>query len=730
MSFPLRVVWGAACWGLLAATTARTADFHGWQALRVVAQEGKPERMSAADLDGDRRQELILVNTRQSRLDLYRWLPHDQRRPPPAPDVDRPNELPLAPDWAHYELPLEDLPADALAADVDGDAKPELLVLTGPALKLTIFQSESVGKWKRLRFHDLLGGQLTGRGPLLLLRPVDGKRRELLISCEQGIQVLPLTADARPTWFHPRETVPRVDWRLVDLDVDGDLDLLEWTTKANQTIRWYECVGGALRPAQALHDQTVQQVGSLAGGERPPEVLGLGGSQQGSVRRYQLARGDESPWGRRATLPLASGPTAPWCGLKLANDVALVTAAADEPKLRLYRLVDDEWSGEESFPTIGNVRELAAPASCEGSLLLWVKDAADLYESRWENGRLTYPRARVASADVADRRITALESLGSTVWWAQRVGDDLDLFVWEAEAREPRRTRFEKAGTKVERVRWLGGTRLLVQQQYSSAAKLVTWENKKTSALDLPQLAKANLAEYHAYEDDGVWRVGRLTGGVLQWLDDQLQPVDQVMLPDGQKLAALLPSGQNSATALEEGGNFLHRLRRTPNGTFEVERSLRINGASALRHDRLLGLFLVDAERILRLSAGRPWELKLVDSLDGRQGRPSGVKEAVIHRFLTTDLDGDGGDDALLCDDRRHTLAALERKDGELRPLVSWQVFEDQLYPYGGGAEGADVPVSEPRVVLAFDADGDAYRDLALLSQDRLLLYLGREVQP
>jgi hypothetical protein len=31
--------------------------------------------------------------------------------------------------------------------------------------------------------------------------------------------------------------------------------------------------------------------------------------------------------------------------------------------------------------------------------------------------------------------------------------------------------------------------------------------------------------------------------------------------------------------------------------------------------------------------------------------------------------------------------------------------------------------------VLAFDADGDAYRELALLSQDRLVIYIGREVK-
>jgi hypothetical protein len=55
---------------------------------------------------------------------------------------------------------------------------------------------------------------------------------------------------------------------------------------------------------------------------------------------------------------------------------------------------------------------------------------------------------------------------------------------------------------------------------------------------------------------------------------------------------------------------------------------------------------------------------------------------------------------------------------------LSWPVFEDKTYPYGG-VEGS--LVQEPRIVLGLNADGDAYRDLALLCHDRLLLYMARE---
>ena len=698
------------------------AEFHGWEALRVVAVEGQPERFFAADLNADGRQELVLVNTRQSRLDLYRWLPPAERKPIQPSDPNSPNELPLAPDWGHAELALDDLPADAVAADLDGDKRPELLVVTGPTLKLSAYRQEADKRWQRFKHWDLLTGQLAGRGRIALLRTGANDKRELLISCEQGIQVVPLDDPGRAVWYHPRETAGRVDWRLADLDGDGDQDLLEWTTKANQSVRWYECAEGALRPPQALYDQSVTQVGALNGGSTPADVLCLGGAQSGLLRRYQLARGEDSPYGRRATLPIAG---APWCGVKLDGAAALAALDPTEPKIRVYRLVDDQWTSEESYPTLGGIRELVAPAARPGTLLLWTKEAADLYETRWEQGRLTFPKPLVKSPETADRRIVALETVDDTLWWAQRVGEHLDLYVWPADAKEAKLTRFEKAGAKVERVLWLGGERILVQQAYSSAAKLLTLEKGKVVPVDLPHLAKVNLTEYRLYRDGKRLRPGRLADGVLQWLDDSLLPQDQVMLPDGQKLAGYVPLAGDEALALEQGGQFLHRLKTDASGIARTTLSVKLPGGLSLRQDPVLGLFLIDGDRIARLSAGRPWELKLRDTIDGRHGRPSGVKEATIHRFFTTDIDGDGRDDVVLCDDRKHNMSVMERSGDELRDVVSWQVLEDQAYPYG--EERSSVPVAEPRGIVSFDADGDGNRDLGLLSQDRLLLYVGRE---
>ena len=56
---------------------------------------------------------------------------------------------------------------------------------------------------------------------------------------------------------------------------------------------------------------------------------------------------------------------------------------------------------------------------------------------------------------------------------------------------------------------------------------------------------------------------------------------------------------------------------------------------------------------------------------------------------------------------------------------MSWKVFEDRKYPYDGG-ESKDL-VAEPRRTAGLDADGDESRDLVMLSQDRLVIYLGRD---
>lgn len=728
----MRLLAGLAIW--LVTTSLGAAPFEGWQGMRVIQLAGQPDRIYAADLGADGRDELILVNARQARLDIYRWVPPAERKATDKPDPDRPNELPLAPDWSRGEISIDEMPLDVVAHDVNLDGRPELLVLTSPSNRVSIYSqtkpgaADEKGIWKKTGHWDLLAGTPTGRSTYLLLRDLPQKKHELLVSFEQGIQQLTLEHTARPTWLSPRENRGRLDWRLVDCDGDGDDDLVEWSSLARQTIRWYECAAdGKLLPAQALHEHAIEGFDVLRrGGKQPAELLLLGGNTDGLLRRYQLSRGETNDLGRQDALPLAGGGKTGWCGIKLDDKSAIVALDTTQPRLRVHPLGATGWLAEQTYPTISGIRQLAAPSAEPGLLLLWTKDAADLHRSRWENGRLTYPQLwQPDSKTTGERKILALDTIGDTTWWAQRVGSDLDLYIWPAGRTEPDKRRFTGVAAKAEKIAWLGHDRILLQDAYSTAAKLISLQDGKTISTSLPQLSKVELNDYQLYSVDSKLRPGRITDGVLQWLGYDLQPVDQIMLGEGQKLASYLPLGKGEAWALEAGGAFLHQLKADEAGVMRTQKTIKPPQGNALRGDAVLGVLLLDQERIIRLSRGQPWELKLIDSIDSRVGRRSGVSESTIHRMFTGDLSGDGADEVVLSDDRRHQLTVLVRETEGLKSTVQWQVFEDSKYPYGDGGDGGLVP--EPRRVVGLNADGDKVRDLALISHDRLILYVGKD---
>jgi hypothetical protein len=141
--------------------------------------------------------------------------------------------------------------------------------------------------------------------------------------------------------------------------------------------------------------------------------------------------------------------------------------------------------------------------------------------------------------------------------------------------------------------------------------------------------------------------------------------------------------------------------------------------------DPLLGLVLINADRIIRLAEGEPLELQLLETIDSTIGRPGvAPSDTAIHRVRCVDITGDGADEVLLIDDQRHRITALERNGDQLQPLLSWPVFEDSAYPYGMGDQ---MPQQQPRLIVPANLDGDEHRDLVMLCHDRMLLYLGRD---
>ncbi len=728
------------------------AEFPGWQALRVIEQKGRPSLMRAADLDVDGREELIVVNSRSSRLDIYSWREASSASEAEPLDAQRPNELPMAPDFDHQELQLEQVPRDVLVQDLDGDSQPELVVLVSSPNQVFVYRRQTVREktggektegeqtdiqWQKQYKIDLLEGDIPTRRDVLLVRSLGEEVFQLLVSMDNGIQQLLLKPSGRSEWLTPREQRGRINWWLADLDGDGHDDLVEQTRESNESIRWYRAAeDGTLTPAAVLRDRAVKDVELIRTGATT-QLAVIDGAVSGILRCYQLDLGVASPFGQQRPLALEDGQKAVWCGMWQGEKRALVVADSEAPRLLSYGLGAAGWEPQQAYPALTDIRAMATLAAQPGTLLLWTKDAADLWTSRWEAGRLTYPEPMAQSPEEEDRKILVLDTVGPITWWVQKVGKDLDLYLSKPQAAEPLRIRFPKVGAKADQVLWIGGERLLVKETHGRALKLIALEEGQAKVTSPTHLKKATLREFKLFALGEDVRLGRLTDGVLQWLGDDLRSQEQVMLPQGQELSDYVTNdvtnNETSGWALQRGSPFVHRIEVNASRlSRSVEKVKLVEGTGLLR-DPVLGMLLLGQDRVTHLGEGRSHELRLVEVIDERVGREGGVRKTRFHRLSTTDIDRDGYDDLILCDQLQHRLTVLgtdvsadvsRSADGTLKPKISWPVFDDKVYPY---TNKSDNLVKEPRAVLALDFDGDRLQDLSILCHDRLIIYLAHE---
>ena len=768
---------------LLAAPSISRGDepFVGWRGMRVVELKGQPGRAFVDDLNGGGGDELIVINTRQARLEIYHWLASNREasaaestQPSDASasassaseassestdapalatrfsgGVDDPNMLPMAANLAMDMVQLEQVPMDAVAVDLDGDGQKELLILTQPTLRVEAFELTNTG-WVKRQTWPLLRGSLSGQQGFMAVRETAGKTgqsRELLISMDEGFQRLPLddsklnageeAAPGQAAWLSPRDRAGRLDWRLADLDGDGGLDLVEWTRLPRQSVRWRRSADGRLLPPEPLREEMLRGVAIAAGPSQKTEVLALDPQTRNQLRRMAVRDAQASPIGLRHTLPIDKAMQSAWCTATLGGESALVAIDPEQPRALVYRYTADGWSPAATFPVVSDVQQIQSPYP--DTLLMVTKDAANIHLSVWDNHRLTYPRPM---PDFVGKSagVVAMGGTQAAVWWVRKVASDSDVFMLDIWQRGQGmgggfRSVPLTLPADTDRVQWIGGDRILLRQKFKRDAILAELKPKadgagmETVLIDSPAVTRAFNADVQLFGDADHLRLAQLKDGVLQWLDTDLNPVDQVMLPAGKRLVSFVPQDatnpmSSAAWALEAGGEQIHELKPDAAGVMRVSASWAAPGGIALRQDPVLGLILLSNDTLTVLKPGSRGELTLIQSLDNPMERALAASESEVSRVMTTDVTGDGREDVLILDDQRHEVMVLRDKDGLLAPLASWRIFDDHSYPYGGGGMTLDGAGSaEPRDIDGLDIDGDGVQDLAMLCHDRLLIY-------
>lgn len=708
----------------IAHETAET-EFAGWQGMRVIHMPDVPPMLATVKVSG--KQHLVLPNPRQSRLDFFYWsVDSGARKSTPAASRN-PNELPMAEEVQSHEFPMDQLPREVLAlpANNSKEETEKLLVLSGPPWKITLLRNKGLDSWEIEHTWDLLPGRPSG-SPALLLNSIAEDHRQLLIGFDEGIQVLNPDKKELPRWHQPMEKIARRQWWLKDIDGSGKSSLIEWSRSAQQGIRMHKrAEDGTFLPPLTISEKSWHNMDILEIEGQPAQIFLMPGSPVGVLRRYQLETGEPDEFGISYPLSWSRG-TETWTGLEIDGTPHWVGIAANPARLEVLSLEENgNWRYRDNFPALARTRVLVRDPRQENTLLLWVEGGSELYSTQWQNQRFTFPKLIHEEPQGTEARILALEPLDDLVWATRRLDQDIELRIWKKDQQEPEVRLFQGLGKQVEKARWAGGNSLIFQESFSRNLKTAHLQEDGTTLIREPSsLKQTKIEDFKTFVIDSEIQIGRLSEGVWQWLDEEWQPREQIMLPDGLSLLSYLPISHGKALAIDSSGIILHQLEADESGVFRSQKRRTISPSQSLSSDATLGLFLIRSESIERLTDGAAYDLDLKESMDGRVSRLSGIRENTIHRIQAIDITGDGRDDLLLFDDQKATLSVLHYTEEGMQPLISWQVFEDESYPYGSRRKETR---EEPRLVHAMDFDGDSHQDLILIAQDRLIIYLSRE---
>jgi len=673
---------------------------------------------------------LLVVNTRQSRLDLFLRRESVGEAPDRA-DFEDPNFLPFAEDFELEEIPLARLPYRAATHDLDGDGTDEILYLQGDPRKLVVLGRDAEGGWSERSSWEVADSEPAGRQPLLV-RPDQSGTPKILLSFSDGVQVIDTSksGDEAVEWLQPRERdVSRNRWWLVDLDEDGDLDLVEGTDSTTAPVRWYEAEGDRLRPAVNISEGIQNtNIARLLRTPEGPRLAFLGAHQNNTLSLYELGRGESSPLGQRNLLPLDRAEPLGWASLELDGQPAVVECGGDKPILNLFVQRDGFWEFREAFPLLSEVEAVFALRDAHNRLLFRVKDEGTLYVSRWEDGRFTFPRPlEEIPPGGTEAEIIAFDQYGAETWWVtqEEVADatTLILHVLGPDDSAPRETVFPGLEDVYENGLWVGGDRLLLLKRYGKSATLCQLDEDGTAALSPTRFTGAELDRFQ-YADETLYL---LDDGVVQKLDSDLQVVDQIMLSGDDRIRDFVPLTPTAAYALDESGEDLHRLEADESGIFRSVWKESVPFALGVAQDPVLGLTLIGNNHLNLPSEGASRQLVRTVRFDPNERTHRRSEDTQLSTLFVVDIDGDGFDEIAAPDYQARTVIVYRPNADTLEEVISWKVFDDDKYPYGAPQnQGNNL---NPYNMLALDLDADAVQDLVLASHDRLLFYLARDPQ-
>lgn len=763
---PAALVVAAALFTFTAGAQTVTNKF-GFTGPEVFPIDNQIALLRSADLDGDGRNDLIVVNNSRSKINLLynqTGCTNCAKNAKPAGKQEL-NELPPDARFRIESIASEKRISSLVVADLNGDGRPDIAYYGEPK-ELVVQYNQGTNGWSAPKRWALEDGQLTPNA--LVAGDLNGDHRtDLVLLADSQIYVLSQKADhtlGEPEKIPYSGTVKAIQVLDVDGDGRGDLLLVNWESPTPFRFRLQNDAGqlGAemyftLPPVRSywadnLESNEKNQIITIAQNSGRAQVSEFtrkvaeelsGAFKKGQFQVLPLNKSDKS---RRGLL---------WADVNGDKLPDLLVAEPESGQISIYfQKPDGTLDAPKTFPTFTGVSELAvADWNGDGkqNIFLLSGDERQIGVTQLdEKGRLPFPtliplEGKPLAMGVGRLQPNAKPTLAMIV--DQDGKRSLVTRTADGKGKTQKLNETFKSNPTAlsfQDVNQDGLTDLVVLIPYEKIKVLLQVAGKDFDEQDIappggsveepwlstadvdgdgkPELllAQKNFLRAVVLKQEAAAQNSTNRGGWVFSVKEQINGAGSNSRLVG---AAALPNGTNAVNSiflLDAERKVLTLCERDAAGVWQVVRntSLPYTAFNSLQPIKLGGTNLnsvaflgKDAVGWMPLQ-GKVWEFTELD------GYETPIKDGHLNDLVSGDLDNDGRKDLVFLETGKNYLDLVTfDASRKLVPANRWQVFEERTFRN----RRSDLP--EPREALVTDVTGDGKNDLIILVHDRILVY-------
>ena len=774
--FAMRVFFKAALMAALLVGGHLHAELEpafGFGEPKVIKLDWSTRALQAADLNGDGRQDLAVINNDTAQIELLYQRGGESGRRETKRSLQRDRWEPVLED-ADFDsekvtvgFPMFDLGV----GDLNGDGLIDL-AYSARDVPLTIRFQGKGGQWIDSQEFD--GFDALGWHSTLKVADVDGDgRNELVLLAADAVRVFAQDGEGRleepAVYFLTGENPFNLE--IEDLTGDGLAEIAYVTTEGKQSLvmREHLGAGGFGAERRFVLERPVRMYAPVGGSGGEATALALVDSRSGALEMMKITAAD----GARGELPLegvqpqiypvfkkvTQGARYAYADLDGDRERDLQVANPDGSELMVFMKKNGRFLASKSFPTFSAVSSLGAGRffkSEREAVVALSGDEKTLGLSRLEaTGRMGFPRLiEIGSGKPVVCEAVDLDEDGfDELALVNETEDGLQLLV----ARPAQREKFSSEWTVIlqmdlptvrrqpTRIRALDvfgdrGPGLMVFVPREAPLLLAPAEGGSAYALEpvgerssireslLKDIAPSQVSVIDVDGDGRPELVAARKGfaRAIRFGEDGLEMVDQFNARrSGDEVAAVIPAIRNGdldglVLYVPDEGE-LQFLSRDADGVLryrqtEAVGSIKLTGWSCL-DDRQPGsasyVFAGDDRFWYFAAQAGSWISEIGESYETE------LEDVYFSHVTPGDFDSDGRVDLIVVDGNEHVVEILRSEKKGMRSQMYWEIFEQNMH-YQGRTGGK----LEPRQTVAADLNDDGLLDFAFLIHDRIIYYL------